>query len=785
MTTTIEKQLVTKQDLALGAGKVVQRRNGVNLTLDKVYFAQEFNSLASALTSDTLNAGETIELTEFAAGKGGRGTWDIVLASSVTLDGVTRIQLTAQPTLAMVLRPVNDEIWLDQVGADSAVDNSPELLEAFVQRCTDDNLTGRIKFPGYVFDFTGHTAAQAYAISRLVGDRDLNGQKCRINIKEIANTNFTCGDNVYLDGITFYSRDVDPTTKTLIESYTPIFQVELGDVTFKWDSGVTTGVTRAKGFLRCQPKNFKFNTLVGIGVETFITIDSKPSQPCDKLQGGVLYVENFGTGLFCNGEPFTSGATQEAGWFKDINIQYIAGRNTPTQQLNWFNKAGDPVPNGKDILLVAGYRRLHVGFVDSERAIERALYANTGTGPTTIGNYQLEYSSGIKVVGLVVFDQGIEVINRNINIGIGSSKGGAPSTQDSFGRAVTLYDVEHVVVDTINIQGFEDGANRYLSEGVLLQNYCKNVHIKGVKGQLTRSAPVVIDQKPNAGKDSYMENINIENISMWNPSNSAPRALVHFLRDPSMAPAYSMKNLRLVGNYGKSTTKFGINYDDFDSSSYAEDSRLLGIIDCDWIDGLTLRDNHIEGYRFLEGPLRIGPNCSRVKVTENIEVTTTDFLIDAQSDTTWPGPFYNLSNGSEVDFKMLESARNGFLYAKVLPVAAGGNSDLTQSLMYDSAIELTFSVKVPPGVTYSLPIVNGVQNCITGTILEPANGAFLDFRYDVSGLTDKDSNAFETTPTGTTVSRFYDDGFGNMVLKNDTTGDRRYTAKLTLSRTTS
>jgi len=63
-----------------------------------------FDTLADALASTKLAAGDSINLKERTTGNGGGGMWDVVLASSVTVDGVNIIACTVNPVLALVTR---------------------------------------------------------------------------------------------------------------------------------------------------------------------------------------------------------------------------------------------------------------------------------------------------------------------------------------------------------------------------------------------------------------------------------------------------------------------------------------------------------------------------------------------------------------------------------------------------------------------------------------------------------------------------------------------------------
>ena len=89
MTAKIYKQLATKQDLAIGEGKVTQSRNGVDIELDEIdfvsggtggkYFVRDLTTITEALNSTALVVGDALNILEDNA------TWGVSLLSSVTL----------------------------------------------------------------------------------------------------------------------------------------------------------------------------------------------------------------------------------------------------------------------------------------------------------------------------------------------------------------------------------------------------------------------------------------------------------------------------------------------------------------------------------------------------------------------------------------------------------------------------------------------------------------------------------------------------------------------------
>ena len=119
MTTTIYKQLVTRQDLALGNGKVIQRRNGKDIELDKIGIIDTVSSIADLRTVDyELEEGKKIATLGYhIAGDGGSSEfyWD---ATSIESDNnVSIIKITVISTGRFKLNIQNNTIHVKQAGA--------------------------------------------------------------------------------------------------------------------------------------------------------------------------------------------------------------------------------------------------------------------------------------------------------------------------------------------------------------------------------------------------------------------------------------------------------------------------------------------------------------------------------------------------------------------------------------------------------------------------------------------------------------------------------------------
>lgn len=96
--------------------------------------SKQFSSLSSAINSPYISNLDVVTVKERTTGNGGRGTWDVVLTSSVIPDGYGVVQSIAVPTLSFVLR-TEQTFFSKQFGA--SPDNSNAQNKAVIQHMID------------------------------------------------------------------------------------------------------------------------------------------------------------------------------------------------------------------------------------------------------------------------------------------------------------------------------------------------------------------------------------------------------------------------------------------------------------------------------------------------------------------------------------------------------------------------------------------------------------------------------------------------------------------------
>ena len=129
MAIKITKQLATMEDLAIGIGTVVQERNGVPLTLNKISFSSTTPNIASMQTTQA-TVGTTIQtLGYYSAGDGGSNTYEIVAGGTGTADGGSFIQLNNGLQAKGLF---NEGVFADQFGlrGDGVTNDGPKATNA-------------------------------------------------------------------------------------------------------------------------------------------------------------------------------------------------------------------------------------------------------------------------------------------------------------------------------------------------------------------------------------------------------------------------------------------------------------------------------------------------------------------------------------------------------------------------------------------------------------------------------------------------------------------------------
>jgi len=155
------------------AGTIVTltKRTGTGEGIDsgiRREFVHNFTTLADAIASTKILAGDSVNLKERTTGNGGGAMWDIVLASSVTANTYNIVACTGVASLALVLR-VGTVANVKQFGAvgDGVVDDT-----AAIQAALDYSASACVNVPKGTYKITA-------ALTMLTSDSTLVGDNMR------------------------------------------------------------------------------------------------------------------------------------------------------------------------------------------------------------------------------------------------------------------------------------------------------------------------------------------------------------------------------------------------------------------------------------------------------------------------------------------------------------------------------------------------------------------------------------------------------------------------------
>jgi len=159
------------------AGTVItlSKNSGTGATVDATIrreFVHNFATLADAVSSTKILAGDSVNLKERTTGNGGGAMWDVVLASSVTANTYNIVACTGVASLALVLR-VGTEANVKQFGAKG--DNIQDTKEIHELASTRSKV---VRFPtggGEIYKYTAAPVLDADVVSYINNGSKVKG----------------------------------------------------------------------------------------------------------------------------------------------------------------------------------------------------------------------------------------------------------------------------------------------------------------------------------------------------------------------------------------------------------------------------------------------------------------------------------------------------------------------------------------------------------------------------------------------------------------------------------
>ena len=229
-------------------------------------FVFDVGVLNDVITSTTLVENQAYNVAEHTLTYGGGGIWDVVLASSVTINAIDIVQATGVPTLALVLR-IGSVAYIDQMGAlafpvTATAGDAPDST-AIIQRAVD--LRGTVIYPeGRV--------TQSSAVTLSVFGQTLKGTGQKYG-ESYVDSDITSALYIVLAGVTYLKVDAMAFLGDVVvgtDYYnTGSLLFDMTDGAFS--SNINFGNSWARGFETIFKSDFKsfYNTIHDSRLEEF------------------------------------------------------------------------------------------------------------------------------------------------------------------------------------------------------------------------------------------------------------------------------------------------------------------------------------------------------------------------------------------------------------------------------------------------------------------------------------------------------------------------------------
>jgi hypothetical protein len=522
------------------------------------------------------------------------------------------------------------------------------------------------------------------------------------NVKLIVNDNksFIISSNFTMTNIQVVSMleytNVDSSYKPLFKATSTVSNISFTNVVFDTQLSISDGSRRASAVMDFKIVNGLFlNDVIVKGYRRGITSMGTSTN----IKGDMLHFENVELAVYVQGSDPNLTDTNYARNIQFTNVSHI---NTQTQSINYFKLAG------ADTFLFEKCDTITISNVTTEYAVERAIYCSSSNN-LVASNFQIKHSEGIKFVGYVRNDTGLNNIAdtcRLSNISLVTSVADTWLCSFYFAKNITVKNC------TMNGSGIATSCiyTLHYIENLVIEN-CYAENLKRGFFEFTYYGTIAavgsIPANPDGNYPGGINGLYAINNTIRNSHASGFNYHAFKIADIS---GITLANGTY--RYDKITIEKNRVLNNSDTSSYGTivGAYCKGLIDIKDVQNMKILDNIIYGYYLLDGnnnlinlPFQIASN------SKNIQIRHKEYSGN-RDNKFFVGTVYASSN-TEIEF--LTTSRFDTTEDKVILTLKHDTTNVTTTKDLSQNFRLKGSMSIAASTDFTLPLVGYNTNGTT------------------------------------------------------------------------